>query len=340
MSKLKEKGFPQYEPRTVLRHAKKPICDETEDKRKLNRGRPRKLDARDNRKLLLSLKKFRDSEEAFSSIQIQHEAGISEALVSNRTVRRSLNEMEYFYLQSRKKGLLSPDDLAIRLKFARKYVKKPVTFWQTGISFYLDGVGWAHKRNPSDHAVTLRTRTWRKRSEGCKRGCTAKGKKEGAGGKMVYFMVAIAYGKGVIKAVEYEGPINGEKFSNIVRQHFPAILAASANPQGSRFLQDGDRSQNATVSKKAIDDTGCKVFPIPARSPDFNPIENVFHLGGNQIKRDGKRLQIESETYSEFKARCYDTLMNFPSDVIDNTISSMPRRLRAAINDHGNRTKY
>ena len=35
-------------------------------------------------------------------------------------------------------------------------------------------------------------------------GCTAKGKKEGSGGKMVKLIVAISYNKGVIDCEQYE----------------------------------------------------------------------------------------------------------------------------------------
>ena len=248
-NKMREKGFPEYPPRTILFHAKKPMFDETEDGRKKNKGRPRKLTDRDSRNLLVTLKRLRDEERAFCSVQIQEESGVAEGMASNRTIRRRLNEMEYFFLQSRKKGLLKPDDCKKRLKHARSYLKKPLKFWRYEIAFYLDGVGWGHKRNPSDHAVTLRTRTWRKRSEGTKIGCTAKGKKEGVGGKMAYFMVAIAYGKGVVKAMPYTGPINGPKFAALVDEHFASVLQACENPQNRLFLQDGDRSQN--VSKKS-----------------------------------------------------------------------------------------
>ena len=219
-------------------------------------------------------------------------------------------------------------------------MKRPASFWQTEILFYLDGVGWAHKNNPKDHAKTLRTRTWRQKKEGRKKGCTAKGKKEGVGGKMVYFMVAVAYGKGVVAAMPYTGPINGAKFSQLVDANFPKILKKFRHYKSRYFMQDGDRSQNAKQSLSAISRSGLEIFPITPRSPDFNPIENIFHLISVQIKQDGLKLDIERETYEEFQTRCFQTMMNFPKDIIDKTIDSMPDRMRAAIKDKGGRTKY
>ena len=51
---------------------------------------------------------------------------------------------------------------------------------------------------------------WQKKGEGLKREYTAKGKKEGMGGRVAQFMVAIAHGKGVIKCHHYNCNINAE----------------------------------------------------------------------------------------------------------------------------------
>ena len=65
--------------------------------------------------------------------------------------------------------------------------------WKDGIAFYLDGVGFQHKYNPYDEAQSTKTMAWRKRDEGLKPNCTTKGSHVGSGGKVVHFMVAIAY---------------------------------------------------------------------------------------------------------------------------------------------------
>ena len=48
------------------------------------------------------------------------EVNISESEVSVRTVRRFLNSKGFWYLQTRKKGLLSDDDRRQRIAFAKK----------------------------------------------------------------------------------------------------------------------------------------------------------------------------------------------------------------------------
>ena len=51
------------------------------------------------------MKELREDVGVFSSREIQQAAGISETVVSNRTMRHCLNAQKIFYLQCRKKGL-------------------------------------------------------------------------------------------------------------------------------------------------------------------------------------------------------------------------------------------
>ena len=90
--------------------------------------------------------------------------------------------------------------------------------------------------NPHGQARAPRARQWRKRGEGLKFRCTAKGKKEGC--TNVNFMVAIAYGKGVVLCEQWEGTITGEKFASIVKRCLRKAFRNSANPKGKLFLMD------------------------------------------------------------------------------------------------------
>ena len=160
--------YPQFSRTTIYRHMKKPITEEPSApkpsaSKKARGGRPTKATDRYQRKLVMAIHKLRESEGDFSSTDIQREAGISEKEMSNRTLRRHLHRMGYGCYQCRRKGVLSKEDLTLRVKFAKKCKRLPSTFWKEGISFYLDGVSFVHKTNPSQHARTTRTRTWRKK---------------------------------------------------------------------------------------------------------------------------------------------------------------------------------
>ena len=329
------KMFPQYSKAAIYKHAKKPLNGEPVfDKRKMNKGRPKKLTVQDERCILRTIPKLRKELGNFTSKRVQLESGVTQ--VSNRTIRNVLNKEGYHYLRSRKKSLLHASDLKARKRFCQKVRRKNLTqdFWNKGISLYLDGKSFEYKSNPHDQARAPRARQWRKRREGLK----AKGKKEGC--TNVNFMVAIAYGKGVVLCEQWEGTITGEKFASFVKPCLRKAFRNSANPKGKLFLMDGCPRQNSRVAMRAIEKVGAKVFKIPARSPDLNPIENFFNTITMKLNNDAVEKQITRESINEFSLRVKKTMQSFSSDQIDKVIESMDKRITAVIKGRGQRTKY
>ena len=245
----------------------------------------------------------------------------------------------YHYRKSRKKGLLTATDKKIRMKFARKMLKEvDDDFWKNGISFYFDGVGFAFKTNPLSEARSTKTMAWRKRSEGLE--LSTKGKKEGTGGKVAQFFVAISHSKGVVLCQQYEERLTGKFFASFIKENFPQAFLKSGKPNSNLFLQDGDKCQNSVIAKEALKSSGYQVFSIPARSPDINPIENVFHNVRNKLKQGALDNEITKETFAQFSSRVSKTIKQFSRETIDDTIITMNKRLRLIIQGKGARTKY
>ena len=275
-----------------------------------NKGRPRKLTLRDERSIIRTIHKLRNESVSFSSKRIKTEANIPED-VSCRNVRRFLSRKGYGYRQARKKGLLTEADKKKRSKFAKKVLKTlKEEFWTEGISFYFDGVGFVHKTNPHNEARSSGARNWRKAGEGLIH--TAKGKKEGSGGKTANFFVAIAFDKGVISCEQYHCKLTGTMFAEFVKEHLSDVFKNSANSRGKLFLQDGDPRQCSKVARDAMDQLGCRMFAIPPRSPDVNPIENIFHLVRKKLQDDALKRKITKETFAAFSERIKHTIKTFP----------------------------
>ena len=97
--------------------------------------------------------------------ELLEEAGIQQKDISVRTVSRFLNSQNYYYLQTRRKGLMTAEDHIKRVKFA-KYMKGNYSqeVWTEGIAFYLDGTGFTYKRYPPHQARAPKARVWRKKS--------------------------------------------------------------------------------------------------------------------------------------------------------------------------------
>jgi len=334
------KKYSKYSKATICRHMKKSIGDTVIDKRVSNKGRPAKLTSRDKRNILRQVEILRRDYGYFTVRRLKVFAGVS-AEVSDETIRRVLRAAGFKYTHSRKKGVLSRKDLQLRYKFAKK-VRRLLspTVWTEGLAFYLDGVGFTHKYNPHDQALAPRTMAWRKPADGLSFQQTAKGSHEGSGGRVANFFVAIAYQKGVILAEQYEGQLNGKRFAEFVREQFPALFERSSNARGKLFLQDGDPSQNSRKAQEAMRQVGARKFSIPARSPDLNPVENVFHNVKSQLQDDALNKKITHETYSQFCERVKKTLLSYPADIIDRTIQSMNRRVEMIIERKGQRIKY
>lgn len=302
------------------------------------RGRPRKLSERERRNLKRALLYLREVEGNFSIKRLMHQAGIHH--VSESTVSRFLHSEGYFYLQARKKGLISEDDIRLRLAFAKRILKeKPRDFWTRRIAFYLDGTSFAYKRNPMDQARAPKGRIWRKKSEGLTRGCTAKGRKEGSGGKVLKLMVAISHGKGVIICEPYE-KMNGTYFARFIEENFGRMFRAANKGRSRVWLQDGDPSQNCALAKAAMKRSNSELLNIPPRSPDLNPIENLFHILSKKLKENAISRRITHETFEEFKNRVIATLYSIDVSTIDNIIASMNRRIKEVIKSGGKRIKY
>ena len=143
-----------------------------------------------------------------------------------------------------------------------------------------------------------------------------------------------------MKNLDFEEALNGEFCKSYIENGFPKMFAESPNPRGKLFLQDGDPSQNSALAKEAMDVVGCRLFKIPPRSPDLNPIENTFNNIRKKIREDAVKQKITKETYLQFCHRVKQTILNYSIQVIDRTIESMPKRVDAVIKNKGARTKY
>ena len=133
--------------------------------------------------------------------------------------------------------------------------------------------------------------------------------------------------------------MSGAYFANIIDQHLAKALD-NCSKRSRRILQDGCPCQNSKKARRHLYDKGIKLFKIPPRSPDLNPIENLF----NQVRRVIKKSSIDGcitkETREEFTDRVQKILLSFDRTRIDNLIDSMPRRLEYLNLLRGQRLRY
>lgn len=122
------------------------------------------------------------------------------------------------------------------------------------------------------------------------------------------FMIAISDDMGVIESFRYEGNLNGELFSQFARDSFYHIFRMGNNQ-----------------TKKAFSG---RWIPVPGLQdvPDLiNPIKNIFQLFRMCLRKDAVKKKIKRKTYEHFYICFTNTLRKFPSDIIDQTTSSISK---------------
>jgi len=307
---------------------------------KLKTGRPRKLNDRDKRKLYRAVDQLRRVDPNFTVKKLVEFAGMSFKDVSYRTYVRVLHEGNYAYRQTRKKGVLNIKDKKKRLTFARKcktIIKDKNNFFKEDIKLFLDGVSFVFKSNPFGEAMRPKARVWRKPNEGLD--ITSKGSKDLAGGKRLHLMVGIAYGKGVVIAEPYER-MSGEYFAKFVYDNLHNTFLNMNARLPYKFIMDNDPSQTSKLAMDAIYDIGAELFCIPARSPDINVIENLFHVFKKRLESDAIQRNITKESFNAFRNRVIHTLKTTDVKYINSLIDSFSSRVDNLIIRKGGRTKY
>ena len=162
-----------------------------------------------------------------------------------------------------------------------------------------------------------------------------------AGGRRLHIMVAIAFGKGVILKHVYE-KMDGQCFAKTINNELNLCIAkAGPKNNGNRIIvMDNDPCQNSKVAVNALEKIECKLHKIPARSPDLNPIENVFHIVKKTLNEEALNSKIIRESFDEFKERVLRCLDSIDQDFIDRAIDSLPKRITNIISCKGERLKY
>ena len=307
--------------------------------KKLKTGRPRIFTDRDRSRFLRKFLAMREENPNVTVLEVGREAGMTH--VSRRTLIRALNEAKYYRLTAIRKGILSVEDRKKRVKFARDALKRYHTgFWSEKVLLYLDGVSFVYKSNPYREAVSAQGKVYRRKNEGLR--VTAKGTKNLAGGRRIHFLVGISSGSGVVLVEEY-AKMQRHYFAKFVQNTLHSKLLELAEMKGREeliFVMDNDPCQTSKVALDAVDECGLQFLSIPPRSPDINPIENVFHIVKLALKKEAMEQKISKESFLQFKERVIKHLKNCDVFTIDRTITSLPNRLKILSRNKGYRINY
>ena len=93
-------------------------------------------------------------------------------------------------------------------------------------------------------------------------------------------------------------------------------------------------------SRSAWDERGARKFSIPARSPDPNPMENIFHTLIKKLHLVALEMKIECEDFEEYSARIKENTGKCTVDVMDRPIRSMDKQIDLIVKRKVRRIRY
>ncbi|GBN42327.1 hypothetical protein AVEN_212812-1 [Araneus ventricosus] len=131
---------------------------------------------------------------------------------------------------------------------------------------------------------------------------------------------------GFVTAVQYRDEI----LHPLVR---PFIAARGTN---AIFMDDKARPHSARLLRSYLESKTIPQMAWPARSPDLNSIEHVWDMLGRRIA--GR--SVPPGTLHGLQQALLQEWALLPQQVINDTISSMPRRCQACISARGYHARY
>ncbi|GFW86031.1 transposable element Tcb2 transposase [Trichonephila clavipes] len=102
------------------------------------------------------------------------------------------------------------------------------------------------------------------------------------------------------------------------------------------FMDDNATCHRTLAVQDCLDSEGIQRLVWPARSPDLNPIENVWNALGRQVA-DRNYPPTNKNTLIRALTEEWDKL---PQQLLDNVVQSMVRRVECCITLHGGHIPY
>jgi len=284
------------------------ILDDVRERRSFLRkegsGRRSKLEKNDKIRIhqCLAQNPFR------SALEIRH---LLHLRVSHSTVRRYLNEAGFVYRKPKMDFELTPEDKVQRIDLAKAFLGSPYlenfvfvdesTFWLNDNNRY----GWFHKS--CEHPLSMNKH---------------KGKVHACAG------ISIA---GKIDIITFRENFYADDYTECLRD-FLVPAADLLYPMGWFLVQDNGPCHKGSAIVFVRENLA--QIPFPKRSPDLNPIENIWHLLKQEVRKKF------SKTMDELEDCIHEEWKKLNDFAVSDISFSFESRLSQVIKSNGERIQY
>jgi transposase len=312
----------------ILEFSKTTIHDTIERYKKENQilsaprsGRPPKLSERNIRELVKIVKE--DRQQSLNEIAEKFN-DLSIVSVSSYTVQRTLHNEGFFGRAGKRKPLVSEVNRKKRLEWC-KTRKNWDLEWNNII--WSDESRFLLFQNDSHHWV------WRCPHEKYDVNCLIPTIKSGNNGIMVWG----CFNKSKIgPLIQVSGRITGSVYIEVLENHLLPFINELDNNEEYIFQDDNAPVHRAKIVKQWMENNSITNIPWPAQSPDLNPIEHLWDV----LERKVRKHAPHPKNLTELMAVLEEEWYKIEPEVLENLVDSMPRRVQAVIDSHGNPTKY
>jgi transposase len=283
-------------------------------------GRPKILTPRKRRQLglLVSKDPYLTSNEMTIALQETY----PELEVTDRTVRNTLQTLDYKVCRPITTTIMTSTHIARRLEWAQNHArdkswKKTVFTDETTFQLFRNTIQVRHKNGKDvPHKCCpkhpLKVHVW---GSFCAKG-------------LVGFHI-------------FEKNMNGELYRNSITENL-FENAQRLLGKNWRLQQDNDPKHKAKKTMELIHAHCQNVLDWPSYSPDLNPIENLWSILKRRVEKDiTKRIVKKQEVNKDiFHSLIRTHWLELDQNLLLKLVNSMPGRIKEVIESNGKRIKY
>ena len=133
-----------------------------------------------------------------------------------------------------------------------------------------------------------------------------------------------------------DGKVTGQVYRNLLQDHLLPFFDSLNDEIPYLFQDDNAPVHWAATTMRWKDENMISCLPWPAQSPDLNPIEHVW----DYLERKVRARQRKPKNRDELVTALQEEWNKIDTQYLENLVQSMPRRVKAVIENHGYPSKY